>query len=334
MANGFAERAVTVKDPLLSALGRVCFSGWQGGVGVFPQFWTVDVPVGYVSFYVAVQGSCRLVLQDHEAGSIDLRPGDYVLLTHGTAHRMGDQIGSPVRSWQEAFLRDNCERVPPSMLDYATTILAGYLPAHPLGREPLAGILPDVVRANSTHDAVLSDSQLLADMASQLRRCARPGWHPIASRLIQVLLLQTVRAYVSERLQAEDVQGRARWLSATTNGSIGTILAQLHDAPERRWTVRSLARQAHMAKSAFSQRFRETVGRPPLQYLTAYRMEKACEMLLDTNLGIKEIAASVGYDSASSFSNAFKRWRGQAPAAFRRHGLNGKASWCHESHEG
>jgi AraC family transcriptional regulator, alkane utilization regulator len=334
MANGLAARAVPVKDPLLSALGRVCFSGWQGGVGIFPEPWTVEVPAGHVSFYIAAQGSCRLSLQDDEANSIDMHPGDYVLLTQGTAHRMGDQLGSARRSWHDAFLRDSGDRVPPYMSDYATTILAGYLPAHPLGREPLAGILPEIVRANSARDAVLADSQVLVEMASQLRRSARPGWHPIASRLIQVLLLQTVRAYVSECLQAEDVQGRARWLSATTNGSIGTILAQLHEAPERRWTVRSLARQAHMAKSAFSQRFRQTVGRPPLQYLTAYRMEKACEMLLDTNLGIKEIAASVGYDSASSFSNAFKRWRGQAPAAFRRHGLNGTAPCCHESHEG
>jgi AraC-like DNA-binding protein len=74
------------------------------------------------------------------------------------------------------------------------------------------------------------------------------------------------------------------------------------------------------AKSAFSERFREVVGKPPLQYLTEYRIRKACQLLRDTRLGVKEISSQVGYDSASSFSNAFKRWMGKSPGAFRRNG--------------
>jgi AraC family transcriptional regulator, alkane utilization regulator len=333
MADGIASCATSATDPLLSVLNRVCFSGWRGGVGVFPDPWAVDVPAGYVSFYVAAQGCCRIVLQDEEATCIEMRAGDYVLLAHGTAHRIGDQLGSPLLAWDDTLLSHDQRPVPAAIADCATTIVCGYLPAHPVGREPLAGILRDVIQMNRTQHSILADCQLVLEMVREQRRTAKPGWPPVTSRLIQALFLQTVRAHVVERLETEDVHGRARWLSASTNGSIGPVLAQLHDAPERRWTVRSLARQAHMAKSAFSQRFRETVGRPPLQYLTAYRIEKACEMLLDTDLGIKEIAASVGYDSASSFSNAFKRWRGQAPAVFRRNGLNGRGDLSRDIRE-
>lgn len=53
-------------------------------------------------------------------------------------------------------------------------------------------------------------------------------------------------------------------------------------------------------------------------YLRKERMKHAGELLGDEGLGIKEIAISVGYDSESAFSNAFKKWSGMAPGVFRR----------------
>jgi AraC-like DNA-binding protein len=113
---------------------------------------------------------------------------------------------------------------------------------------------------------------------------------------------------------------RSNWIQAAMDVSIGPVLAMLHDAPEKPWTVTSLAKRAHLAKSAFSERFRQAVGQPPLKYLTEYRIDKACRLLRHTQLGVKEIAACVGYESASSFSNAFKRWVGMAPADYRKNG--------------
>jgi len=318
MASGFAHYATENNDPLLSVLNRICLSGWQAGVGMFDSPWAVDVPAGYVSFYVVASGNCRLRIGDDGGPGMELHAGDHVLLARGPAHRVGQRIDSPLLSWRDALLAHDVEPVMSTDDDEATTVLCGYLPPHPPGREPLPGLLPDVLQFNHWRHPILRDSRLLVKAVSQQRQAAYPGWHPIAGRMIQVLLLQMVRAHIFDSMDSDDVEGRARWLSASVNDCIGPVLAKLHETPEQHWTVHSLARQAHMAKSAFSQRFRETVGRPPLQYLTAYRMDKACEMLLDTDMGIAEIAASVGYDSASSFSNAFKRWRGAAPAVFRK----------------
>jgi AraC-like DNA-binding protein len=94
----------------------------------------------------------------------------------------------------------------------------------------------------------------------------------------------------------------------------------IHSRPEAAWTVTSLAEQVNMSKSAFSERFREVVGKPPLHYLTEYRLRKACQLLSETRLGVKEISSQVGYDSVSSFSTAFKRWIGNSPSAFHRNG--------------
>jgi AraC-like DNA-binding protein len=55
-----------------------------------------------------------------------------------------------------------------------------------------------------------------------------------------------------------------------------------------------------------------------MQYLMERRMQKACELLAEGQYGIKQIASQVGYASKAAFSNAFKRWNGQSPQAYRR----------------
>ncbi|CCK24655.1 hypothetical protein BN159_0276 [Streptomyces davaonensis JCM 4913] len=53
------------------------------------------------------------------------------------------------------------------------------------------------------------------------------------------------------------------------------------------------------------------MGRAPLAYLTEWRMDDAEMLLADTDLGIAQIAKSVGY------ADAFKRHKGQSPSTFR-----------------
>ncbi len=87
--------------------------------------------------------------------------------------------------------------------------------------------------------------------------------------------------------------------------------------PENLWTVESLAEVAQMSRSVFAEQFHAAVGVPPGKFLLDCRMQRASELLRNRSLGIKEIAAKVGYGSESSFGNAFKRWAGRPPGAFR-----------------
>jgi AraC-like DNA-binding protein len=83
------------------------------------------------------------------------------------------------------------------------------------------------------------------------------------------------------------------------------------------WTVASLADEVAISRSAFSARFTTMVGKPPLEYLTEWRMYRACVLLATSQVGLKEIAAQVGYDSAAGFSKAFTRWARTSPRAYR-----------------
>ena len=73
-----------------------------------------------------------------------------------------------------------------------------------------------------------------------------------------------------------------------------------------------LASEVGMSRSAFTQRFIEHVGRPPLDYLTHWRMVLG-QRKLNAGQSGAAVAAAVGYNSQSAFSHAFKRSFGRTP---------------------
>ena len=76
-----------------------------------------------------------------------------------------------------------------------------------------------------------------------------------------------------------------------------------------------------MSRSTFALRFKETVGESPLEYLTRWRMLLAGDKLENSSDSISVIALSLGYQSESAFSTAFKRVMGSSPRQYS-HGRN------------
>jgi AraC-like DNA-binding protein len=79
-----------------------------------------------------------------------------------------------------------------------------------------------------------------------------------------------------------------------------------------------LAERAGMSRSTFALKFRETAGETPMAYLTRWRMLLAGDRLESSGNPISVIALSLGYESESAFSTAFKRVMGSAPRQYGR----------------
>lgn len=92
----------------------------------------------------------------------------------------------------------------------------------------------------------------------------------------------------------------------------------MHDAPSKNWTILTLAEVAGMSRSSFAQRFKDTIGMPPLTYLIDYRLRLAARYLRLQQNSISRISELVGYASDSTFSQAFKRVYGVSPKAYRQ----------------
>ena len=86
--------------------------------------------------------------------------------------------------------------------------------------------------------------------------------------------------------------------------------------------VDDIAKAAHISKRVCFRLFKETLHLTPLEFLTSYRLRKACQRLAGTNESITQIAYSCGLGSSSYFGKVFREHYGCTPAAYRKNWHN------------
>jgi AraC-like DNA-binding protein len=96
----------------------------------------------------------------------------------------------------------------------------------------------------------------------------------------------------------------------------------MHASFERDWSLEELAKLAGMSRSGFASTFKKKVGVSPLEYLTHWRMQAACELLEAGDENLSAIASAVGYASESAFSVAFNKVVKCRPGAYRTRQAN------------
>ena len=104
-------------------------------------------------------------------------------------------------------------------------------------------------------------------------------------------------------------------------------VSYLHTHYNEPLSVEQLAAAEHLSVSRFRALFKSATGLSPLQYLTDLRLRHARELMLRTDMPLKEIASAVGYPDPLYFSRVFKDKTGVAPSAFPAPpGLRGSSS--------
>ncbi len=310
---------IPASDPLSAVLRRWSLPCRRTGLARLNAPWAFAVPRGAAALYVVLGGECLLTVESGAAAE-RLQPGDILLLTHGDAHRLQDRLDSPLQPFPEGL--DAARReTPEDMAPPSAHLLFACFSLESYGDHSTTHGLPERIRLTLDASPTLRGFETIAQLVAAEQAAAAPGWQAVVERWAQTLLVQTLREYLlGDSSVAVPRQNAASHpcLAAVLDETIGPAVGLIHRRPEEAWTVTALAEQVNMSKSAFSERFREVVGQPPLHYLTAQRMRKACQLLRETRLGVKEISGQVGYESASSFSNAFKRYLGKSPAGYRR----------------
>jgi AraC-like DNA-binding protein len=99
---------------------------------------------------------------------------------------------------------------------------------------------------------------------------------------------------------------------------VARVMAAVKAEPQRRFTVRELAKLAGASRASFARLFRAQVGTSPQRFLRARRLEQAAALLVGTDERLSRIAQQVGYVSEFALSRAFKRHYGVAPARYRQ----------------
>lgn len=98
---------------------------------------------------------------------------------------------------------------------------------------------------------------------------------------------------------------------------IRKIHKQLAEHMEQRFTIESLSKQYLINPTTLKTMFKSVYGTSIAAHMKEHRMERAAKLLRETGLSIAEIAGSVGYDSQSRFTAAFKAHWGKLPKDYR-----------------
>ena len=175
----------------------------------------------------------------------------------------------------------------------------------------LLGVLPPIVHIRTESDKAAMRWSL-ERMRQELRE-PQPGGFLVAQHLAYMMLVQALRLHLAEGLKSG-----VGWLFALADKQMSAAITAMHDDPAHRWTLQELAQVAGMSRSIFAQKFKDTVGEPPMEYLVRWRMTLAADKLVNSSDPISVIALSLGYESESAFGKAFKRVMGCSPRQYGR----------------
>lgn len=81
--------------------------------------------------------------------------------------------------------------------------------------------------------------------------------------------------------------------------------------------VATLAARADLCKSHFSALFKRYVGGTPIDYFIRLRLQQACQLLENTEMSVKSIAYTLGYDDPFYFSRLFKSFIRMSPTTYK-----------------
>lgn len=83
-------------------------------------------------------------------------------------------------------------------------------------------------------------------------------------------------------------------------------------------TLDELAAACGLSPNYFCRYFKEIVGQTPIEYITVYRIEAACEMLAGGEKNVTDVCFSCGFNDLSYFIHVFKKHMGVSPREYCR----------------
>lgn len=270
--------------------------------------WSINFPRGAAHFYFVEEGHLQVKFVGGEV--VMAHSGDMLLLPHGVGHVICDDpstlpvdISSVI---ENHFSADN------SLLRYGgqgsvTRIISGLFHFEGGSLAAIMTALPLVVHVPSQTGEIPDWLRALTHFVVKETHEAEPGSSLMISRLIDLLVIRTLRSWAASQIRPKS------WVGALGDERIGRALSAIHAKPYHPWTLKELASLCAMSRSIFAERFTARIGESPLQYIKRLKLILAADMLANGELRVTQVAERIGYGSDAAFSRAYKAQFGYAP---------------------
>ncbi|WP_446048029.1 cupin domain-containing protein [Streptomyces olivaceus] len=254
-------------------------------------------------FHIVRRGTCWLITEHGEP--VRLGPGDVVLSSSGAAHGLS-ATPRALADLPECVMGP----VPPEPGPADFEFLCGAYRFEHGGAPQYLRALPDLIAVSPEYERLPRLRALMDLLAADIAAGTGPGTGATLPALLDLVLAEVLRQWHDE----QDTSGRPR----ADDPGIAAALREIHENPQRAWTVDQLSSAAAMPRTAFTRRFTAVIGMPPMKYLTTWRLGRAARLLRESDAPLAAIARQVGYTSEFAFSAAFRREHGTSPGGFRR----------------
>jgi AraC-like DNA-binding protein len=261
-----------------------------------------------IKCYAVVSGQCWLVVEG-VPDAVRLETGDCFLLPKGRPFSLTSDTALPPIDAHTIFRLPLSGGIASCNGGGDFFVVGGYFVLTGQHADILLEVLPPIVHIRKESDKAAMRWSLERMMQELGER--QPGGFLVAQQLAYMMLVQALRLHL-----AEGLRGGVGWLFALADKQLSAAINSMHDDPAHRWTLQELAERAGMSRSTFALKFKERVGVSPMEYLTRWRMLLAGDRLANSSDSVSVISLSLGYESESAFSTAFKRVMGGSPRQY------------------
>lgn len=252
---------------------------------------------GFVELVCITRGCGIHTIDGH---TVRTRRGDIFLIDYGVKHNF--------HPLSEPFEWINCIFRPELLCDVFSTqesaaSLLYYIFYHNKLSDPNAVTLN--INLRSDNEDV---SSMFEDMLREYND-KKHGYEDILEHYLMIILTKIARRIFSETENRGDM--------SISGDIIIDVINRLNRSEPGSVSAKQLADSYFLSQSSFSTKFKEKVGMSFLEYVTRLRINRACELLLTTELQIGEIQSCTGYQDAKAFYRAFRRCTGMTPTEYR-----------------
>ncbi|MCI8388396.1 MAG: AraC family transcriptional regulator [Clostridiales bacterium] len=232
--------------------------------------------------------------------SMRVRRGDLFLIDYGVRHNF-HPLSEPFAWINCIFKPEFLSRVFSTQKSAASLLY--YIFYHNTQSDPDAVSLNVNLRSEDTDICAMFEDMLIE------YNDKNHGYEDILEHYLMILLTKIARRIFST---ADDYVDRM-----SDSDVINDVISRLDNSEPGSISAKELADSYFLSQSAFSSNFKKMVGVSFLEYVTKLRVNRACELLLTTDLQISEIQSYAGYQDAKAFYRAFKKYVGMTPTQYR-----------------
>lgn len=146
------------------------------------------------------------------------------------------------------------------------------------------------------------ETRTLAERIGALNACTEPS---AAARWLRAEMDRFLSAYEA-------------WRRKYSEGAVASAMRFIEEHYTESLSLQQVASHVHLNASYFSHLFKKETGRSFVNFLIDVRMERAKQLLRNTDLSVTEVAGHVGYDLPNYFAKLFRQSTGLSPKEYRR----------------